>query len=96
MLVEIVREDCAVESRNANTKNGPQTFYHQTAYLHLPGQAYPSRFRVPVRGPADAYQPGRYTVSPGSYRINPYGDLEINRFDFSLQPAAAAVEAKRA
>lgn len=94
MFIEINRDDCAIESRNVNTKNGPMTFYHQTAYLHLPGQAYPSRFRVPVRSAAEGYAPGRYVLSPACYRINPYGDLEVNRFDFALQPIAQ--EAKRA
>lgn len=89
ILIEINRDDSAVESRNVNTKHGPRTFYHQVAYLHRPGKAYPDRFRVPLPSPAEAYAPGRYMVAPASFKVGRFGDLEINRFDFQLVPAAA-------
>lgn len=95
LTIEINSQDCGVESRNVQTKSGPQTFYHQTAYLHRPGVAYPDRFRLPVRSPAEAYAPGRYTLGDGSYRVGRYGDLEINRFEMTLHPVPAAASGER-
>lgn len=95
IVIEINRQDCGVESRNVDTRNGPRTFHRQTAYLHRDGQAYPDRFAIPVESPAAAYAPGRYSIAPGAFRVGRYGDLEINRFEFALVPLAAASEERK-
>ena len=93
--IEVNEADCAVESRSVTTRNGPQTFYHQTAYLHT-GGAYPDRFRIPVQGVNSGYPPGVYTLSDASFRVGRYGDLEINRFDFQLERLPSVASERKA
>lgn len=85
IIIEINERDSRVHERSAQTRNGAQIFYHQDAYLHRPGQAYPDRFRLPLKGP-QGYPAGQYHLTPDSYRVGKYGDLEINRFEIALDP----------
>lgn len=87
MKIEITQDDGRVQSRAITTRNGDNMNVHsQTAYLHRTGRAYPDPFRLNVRNPSEAHAPGIYELDPSSFRINGYGDLEINRYEMTLIP----------
>lgn len=47
------------------------------------GRDYPLVFDMTVKAP---YPPGRYTIAPGSYRVNQWGSLELSAYDLQLLP----------
>lgn len=60
------------------------TFYSQTAYADM-GGAFPVAFEIPLETPAHAYPIGNdYVLSPSSFKVNQYGNLELNRFQIKL------------
>lgn len=75
-----------VKSENTilqKTKNGTQLRKQQAA-LDIGGD-YPLPFYMTVNEP---YKPGRYTLSPASFRVNGFQSLELNRFEMELVPLA--------
>jgi hypothetical protein len=83
--VEINANDCQLIRRQVNGDKGPREMLEQRAYLHTDG-AYPIPFKVSLRNPSEAYASGFYTISPESFKVNQYGNLELSRFDFKLLP----------
>jgi len=94
-----------IEGKSKATGNAYK-MHKQEAYLHN-GHHYPDRFELTLQdsdmGPV-AYQPGFYTLAPGSITVNrEYGNLEINRYEMKLlrlpddvaaaKPAAASKQA---
>lgn len=74
-----------------NTRNG--VMWNQDAYVHL-GGAYPSKMKIPLDSPSGAYPPGEYELSPDSFRVGQYGDLEVNRFGLKIVPFSLAKTAQ--
>lgn len=89
--VEIVRGHETVLVRQG--KNGVS--YYQRAYAHI-GGAFPHEFRLPLSSPQAAYAVGKYYLSPSSYRVNQWSDLEINRFELTLVPVQQVAPVKAA
>jgi hypothetical protein len=75
------------------TKNG--VMWNQDGYVHL-GGAYPSKMKITLESPAAAYGPGEYELSPESFRVGQYGDLEVNRFGMKMVPISLAKSATSA
>lgn len=84
MKIEIVAGHHQPHSRQ--TKNGGM-MYWQDGYCHM-GGAFPTQVRIPLRDQTKAYPPGQYDLSPESFTVGQYGDLQINRFELFLIPAA--------
>lgn len=75
MKIEI--SDTEVRTRNF-TKDGKQlTFREQFAWLHSEDK-YPTQFKISL-GDQEPYQPGLYTISPGSIYVDRYGSLAFKR-----------------
>lgn len=97
MFVEFLSND-PVSTRQ--TANG--AMHKQTAYLHatnpLDGgrKSYPLPFSISLNSPMDAAAPGVYTLSASAFRLNKYGELELNRFAMvdSLVPVHASADKK--
>lgn len=87
MKISIVQGHHLPESRT--TKVG--LMWSQRAYAHL-GGAFPAEIKVSLQSPQDAYPVGEYELSDESFGVGQYGDLEINRFNFKLVPASAALK----
>jgi len=83
--IELNTNDCQVQSRKVNGKNGPREIHEQRAYFHT-GGAYPTPFNLSLRDPSQAYPSGKYTLDPSSFQVNGYGGLELNRFEIRLVP----------
>lgn len=81
--IEINSNDCQIQTRTVNGKNGSRTIHEQQAYLHT-GAAYPVPFKLSLRNAADAYPSGKYTLDPSSFQVNQFGGLELNRFEIRL------------
>ena len=85
LVIEILEGRNTPIARNVNTKKGPQTFFHVDAYAHL-GGAFPVQFRLPAQSSTHIFSPGHYQLSPESFKVGQYGDLEIDRFNMALVP----------
>ena len=92
LKIELNANDCQINSRIVNGKNGQRTIHEQQAYYHN-GGAYPMPFKLSIRTPADAYPSGEYTLHPDSFTTNQYGNLELNRFEMRLVPLKAPMKA---
>tara|TARA_A100001391_G_scaffold68654_1_gene43887 strand:+ start:2408 stop:2710 length:303 start_codon:yes stop_codon:yes gene_type:complete len=100
MKIEILKDHAQPVQRVVNIKKGPnegqqKTITEQTAFIHL-GGPYPVEFKINLDTPADAYPAGEYTMAPSCFRVNGYGSLEVNRFDFRLVAVKSLQAAKTA
>lgn len=89
MNVRIEIVSTAINTIQGKSKSSGKDYkmHKQEAYLHN-GHHYPDRFELTLpdneMGPV-AYQPGFYTLAPGSITVNrEYGNLEINRYEMQL------------
>ena len=87
MKITIVEGHHQPESRT--TQKG--LMWSQKAYADL-GGAFPAQMKITLQSPNEAYRPGDYELSPESFRIGQYGDLEVNRFNIKLVPVSAALK----
>ncbi|HHA2976872.1 TPA: single-stranded DNA-binding protein [Stenotrophomonas maltophilia] len=99
--IEIVSTSVNTIEGVSKASGKPYKMHKQEAYLHN-GHHYPDRFDVApieVDGKPVPYEPGFYTLAPGSIGVNrEYGNLEINRYEMKLlrieeaqvKPVAAA------
>lgn len=95
MKIEIIKGHEQPISRLINTQTGQKTIHEQTAYAHT-GGAFPVEFKIPLNSHGDAYPVGEYTLHPGSFNVNRFGSLEVNRFEIRLvaeKPQAAVKSA---
>lgn len=83
MKIEIIKGHEQPISRMITTQNGPKTIHEQTAYAYT-GGAFPVEFKIPLDSHGDAYPVGEYSLHPGSFTVNRFGSLEINRFQIRL------------
>lgn len=88
----IIVKNAEVEERAINGKNGRQIIRSQTAALEL-GKGYALPFRVGL-GQNSPYPPGEYDIDPRSFKLSPFGDLELSRYldlvPIQHKPAPAA------
>lgn len=69
--------------RGVSSKTGkPWEMHTQSAWVYLVDASgvadrFPTKARFSVDDPAKPYAPGEYLVSPASFRINNWGDLEV-------------------
>ena len=92
MKIEIIKGHEQPVSRSINTQNGQKMIHEQVAYAHM-GGAFPVEFKLQLDSAADAYPVGEYTLHPGSFQVNRFGGLEINRFEtrlVAMKPLQAA------
>ncbi|WP_421711326.1 single-stranded DNA-binding protein [Alcanivorax sp.] len=89
--IELNTNDCQIQTRSVNGKNGQRTIHEQQAYLHT-GAAYPIPFKLSIRNAAEAYPSGKYTLHPSSFQVNQFGGLELNRFEMRLVPIKAPAQ----
>ena len=59
----------------------------QEAYIHLPGAKYPQQARIRLRPQQAPYVEGSYILSPKSFSVGAYGDLQLG--DVVLDPLPA-------
>ncbi len=85
--IEIVSTSINTIEGVSKASGKPYKMHKQEAYLHN-GHHYPDRFDispVEVDGKPVPYEPGFYTLAPGSIGVNrEYGNLEINRYEMKL------------
>jgi hypothetical protein len=68
------------------------TFYEQKAYADM-GGAFPVEFKLPLNSPVEANPIGSdYELDPASFKINQYGNLEIDRFNIKLRRKSASIK----
>jgi hypothetical protein len=68
------------------------TFYEQKAYADFEGP-YPVEFKIALNAPVDAYPIGSdYELDPSSYKVNQYGNLELDRFNIKLRRKSQAMK----
>ena len=91
-MIKIEILNAEIDKRNAMTKkNQPMTFFTQKAYVTLPGEPYPKEVKLslwPNRQTGEeptGYEKGNYQLSPKSFRVGKFGDLEISPLLIPLQ-----------
>lgn len=62
-----------------------RTVYEQKAFAHL-GGVFPVQFTLTHDDHKNAYEIGEYQLAPESFKIGPYGDLQIDRYNLKLKP----------
>lgn len=95
MKIEIIKGHEQPISRSINTQNGQKMIHEQVAYAHM-GGAFPVEFKIPLNSAADAYPVGEYSLHPGSFNVNRFGSLEVNRFEVRLIATKSIQAAKTA
>ncbi|RRU12119.1 single-stranded DNA-binding protein [Stenotrophomonas sp. 278] len=86
--IEVVSTAITTIEGVAKSSGKPFKMHKQECYLHN-GHHYPDRFEITLQEAGElgvvAYQPGFYTLAPGSITVNrEYGNLEINRYEMQL------------
>ena len=88
MIVEILKDFHLPETKT--TRDGSKSYTVQKAFVHL-GGAFPQEIELNLESPAHAYALGKYTLDQGSFRVNQYKQLEINRYGMKLIPVSNAL-----
>lgn len=70
-----------------------RTVYEQNAYVHM-GGLFPVEIKLTHSDHNDAYAIGKYELSPSSFKVNQYGQLELDRFGMALLPYADFADKK--
>lgn len=85
--VEIFKNDEIVDVKRGTSKAGNEyVMYSQRGYINLGGQ-YPVSFKVRLEDEKH-YPSGKYTMSPESFNVNDFGELQAGRLTI-LVPAKA-------
>lgn len=94
MKIEIVKGHDEVVSRQIPKKDGTKMdVFSQNAYMHQ-GHAFPTMFSISIEHPNQAYQAGEYTLCPTSYKVNAYGNLELDKYNVKLLRVSAMQSVK--
>lgn len=98
IVIEVCTADFQTRTIRAKEAGGRDfMFREQRAYMHKPGDPYPSPCHISL-GDRPPFAPGRYTLSPASFSVGRFGSPELVR-ELVLLPvpvAAAASEPGRA
>ncbi len=70
-----------------------RTVFEQKAFAQM-GGIFPVEFKITHDDHNDAYAVGVYELSPDSYKVNQYGQLELDRFGLKLIPASNVLDKK--
>lgn len=69
-------------------KSGELVQYRdQEAYIHLPGAKYPQGMRIRLKPQQAAFAEGVYVLSPKSFSVGSFGDLQLNELVLDPLPA---------
>lgn len=70
-----------------------RTVFEQKAYVHM-GGLFPVETKLTFDDHNDAYAIGKYQLAPSSFKVNQYGQLELDRFGIKLTPYADFADKK--
>lgn len=88
IVIEIFSSDFQTRTIRAKEQGGRDfSFREQRAYLHKPGDPYPSPCQISL-GDRPAFAPGRYTLAPASFSVGRFGSPELVR-ELVLVPVPA-------
>lgn len=76
MKIEI--DSAEVQTRSFEKDGRSFSFREQTAWLHREDEKYPASFRLSL-GDGAPYPVGFYALAPGSFHVNKFGGLALNR-----------------
>lgn len=97
MIIEILGTNGAnvPEPRTFRAKDDkpPRTVYEQKAYANM-GGVFPVEFKITHDDHNNAYPIGKYQLAPSSYKVNQYGQLELDRYGMKLIPYADFADKK--
>ena len=61
-----------------------KTYYSQKAYIDL-GGPFPVEFDLPIEAPVNANPIGKgYVLCPSSFKVNQYGNLELDKYNTKI------------
>lgn len=92
IVIEVCTADFQTRTIRAKEAGGRDfMFREQRAYMHKPGDPYPSPCQISL-GERPPFAPGRYTLSPASFSVGRFGSPELVR-ELVLVPVPVAVSA---
>ncbi|MBL4607955.1 MAG: hypothetical protein JKY01_09030, partial [Pseudomonadales bacterium] len=66
-------------------KDQTRTWYEQKAFIDL-GGAFPVQFKISLNNITEAFPVGDdYELTPESYKVNQYDNLEIDRWNLKIR-----------
>jgi len=92
--IEIDSDNIEVKHVTARRDGREYQIPEQNAFLHTPGQKYPTPFRLTLDKNQPAYRPGMYQLDLNSIGVDRFGSLTL--FKVKLLPIPAASSAKSA
>lgn len=84
----------SAEAREIQTKNGKKKVADQMGFIEMNDEVRKVRIPIDIERGQMPYPVGKYTLSPSSFTVGKFHDLEINRFSIGLVPLAASVQSK--
>lgn len=89
--IEIDSTEIDVFSGTSNRTGKPFSMRKQAAWVHLPGDRYPTRIEMTLDDDSQAYPKGEYKLGPRSLFVDRFGRLSLGRLELvTLKLAAAA------
>ncbi len=87
LIVEVVDGHHLPIPRTFKGRNGKpdRHVFEQNVYAHF-GGPFPVQFNVSFDSPEEAYKVGKYILTPQSFKVGKYFDLQIDRYNIQLSP----------
>ena len=77
MMVEVNSGEVRTKS-GVSAKSGKQySIREQEGWLFIPSEPYPQKIKLNLEDGEEAYPPGRYQISPSSFFVGKFGDLQV-------------------
>lgn len=85
LVIEVLEGKNTPIMRNQKIKGEDRKFFHIPVAVEM-GKLYPVEVRWSVESETHFISPGKYTLSESSFKVNQYGDLELDRYNMALIP----------
>lgn len=87
LIVEVVDGHHLPTPRTFKGRDGKpdRHVFEQKVFAHF-GGAFPVEFKLSFDTPEEAYKVGKYVLTPDSFKVGQYGDLQIDRYNIQLSP----------
>ena len=89
-------KSATAQAREIQTKVGKKKVAEQVGFIEMNDEVRKVRVPIDIEGGQVPYPVGKYSLSASSFQVGKFNDLEINRYEISLVPLAAALPSAKA
>lgn len=90
LKIEIEKQETRNVNGTSNRTQKPYNFEVQTGWVYLPGDPHPTRIDITLDQGSSGYPVGQYELSPESFRVNRFGQLEVGQIKLLRNQAGKA------